>query len=301
MKLEEILNKQNKNELYDLYYRVLPNAQKYSTITKGKMKLAIRQEYSNYNTIIEICTLKELKYLKILVSNNNQIPYDSKYDWEIKNLKEKLIINFQNNNIVILEDLYNITSEAVNKVNWHYQEQTNKLNELLIGICKTYIEIPVSTFNKIASTITKLTIEEIEKYYQTNKLFNYYVAQENASLIYKNYYHFVPELLELRRTTTHQTSYNLNEKDYISIFYNELNLNNPQINKLYQELKKLPHSKFLKDMIVANVILNKERDTLYSFIKEMYKTKISNIDEFINLLDLAMNEIPSAVLIEQPK
>ena len=92
MTLKESLEEFNKELLFDYYIRIIPNHKRYTRTTKEQMKDKILQEYKNYNNIIDICTTRELKYLNLLIENNNNLPYNFKYDWEINSLDEKLII-----------------------------------------------------------------------------------------------------------------------------------------------------------------------------------------------------------------
>ena len=59
--LKELYTKYHKEDIFDKYSRIIRNWKNYDNITRSKMIAAIIEEYSNYNNIIDICTLKELK------------------------------------------------------------------------------------------------------------------------------------------------------------------------------------------------------------------------------------------------
>lgn len=306
MKLKEKLDIQNKETLFDFYSRIVLEFKDYNKITKEKMKTAILKEYKDYNNIIEICTNKELKYLKLLLENNNKLSYDSKYEWEIKTLEEKLLITTEIDKLIIPEDIYETVSKAVQKVKWQSHKKTDKLNELMIGVCKAYGELPISVLLNIIVKITNIEEQPLIEHVFNNRLFSYYIhiynkyipsmTQKTPFFIYKNYFHLINKLDKSRNQKTFIKIKEFHAEDYISIFYNNLNLNNKKINKIYNEIKKLKHSEFLIDIIVINVLLNEDRTNIYNFIKEMYSNEIKDMPKFIKLLEEAMSEMPSATL-----
>ena len=65
MKMFEEIKSLRKDFVHDEYTRIVDNWKDYDKISKTKMLEAIYKVYSDYNNIIDICTEKELKYLKI--------------------------------------------------------------------------------------------------------------------------------------------------------------------------------------------------------------------------------------------
>ena len=295
MTLKESLEEFNKELLFDYYIRIIPNHKSYKRITKEKMQDEILQEYKNYNNIIDICTTKELKYLNWLIKNNNNLPYSSKYDWEINSLDEKLIIVYDDEQIYIPENLLDIVKQALTKVNWNTVEEKDKINELAIGLFKVYAILPTQKLIDILFNVLKIPKENIIEHLKTNKLFSYYITMDSKYtkkdqiLIYRNYKDILPKLIKVRKTANFS---NIKTNDYKSIFYNDFNLNNEIINKFYKELIKLNHYEFLKDIIIVNTLLNEKREDLYYLIKIIYSSQLENIDEFLELLDAALDEMP---------
>lgn len=298
MTLKESLEEFNKELLFDYYIRIIPNHKRYTRTTKEQMKDKILQEYKNYNNIIDICTTRELKYLNLLIENNNNLPYNFKYDWEINSLDEKLIIVYDDEQIYIPENLLNIVKQALDKVNWNTIKEKDKINELAIGLFKVYALLPTKKLIDILFTKLKVPKENIIEHLKTNKLFNYYVTMDSKYtkkdqiLIYRNYSDIIEQLIKVKQERKIFNFSHIKATDYTSIFYNDFNLNNKIINKFYKELIKLNHYEFLKDIIIVNTLLNEKREDLYYLIKIIYSSQLKNIDEFLELLDAALDEMP---------
>lgn len=58
---------------------------------------------------------------------------------------------------------------------------------------------------------------------------------EQVEAIYNDYYHLKDELAEERKKQGGAFTTQVNIKDYISLFYNDFNMNNPKIKKFYNE------------------------------------------------------------------
>lgn len=98
---------------------------------------AIYKVYDNPNNIIDICTTKELKYLKMVLNNkisiddkskNNQwseIQYlNAKYDWERKNLSDKFLLDYSYlNESFIPEEIIEKVKEALKRVKLSEKEK----------------------------------------------------------------------------------------------------------------------------------------------------------------------------------
>ena len=57
----------DKEFVFNLYSRICPNFKDYEKITKKKMLEKILDFYSDYNNIIDICTYREIIFLKMIV------------------------------------------------------------------------------------------------------------------------------------------------------------------------------------------------------------------------------------------
>ena len=117
-------------------------------------------------------------------------------------------------------------------------------------------------------------------------------TKKDQILIYRNYSDIIEQLIKVKQERKIFNFSHIKATDYTSIFYNDFNLNNKIINKFYKELIKLNHYEFLKDIIIVNTLLNEKREDLYYLIKIIYSSQLKNIDEFLELLDAALDEMP---------
>ena len=100
MKMYDEIKYLNKEYVYEMYIRIVEEYKDYDKITKVKMLDAIYNVYSDYNNIIDICTTRELKYLKLVLDSdilkNKELKinfFDEKYNWERDNLCHKFLLN----------------------------------------------------------------------------------------------------------------------------------------------------------------------------------------------------------------
>ena len=95
------INSFRKDYVYDQYMRIVYDFKNYTKVTKSQMLKAIYEVYSDYANIIDICTTKELKYLKNIIlaeqkgqRNTNFNTFDKKYEWERETLRDKFLIYY---------------------------------------------------------------------------------------------------------------------------------------------------------------------------------------------------------------
>ena len=121
--LEEIKH-YGKEGVYDSYQRIVPTIKDYEKITKTKMLQAIYNEYQDYHNIIDICTGRELKFLKQVLSGKvvsltleqlRDDNYVDEYLWEKRNLREKFLVcyDYDSMNLVVPEEILPLVQKAV--------------------------------------------------------------------------------------------------------------------------------------------------------------------------------------------
>lgn len=86
---------------------------------------------------------------------------------------------------------------------------------------------------------------------------------EQVEAIYNDYYHLKDELAEERKKQGGAFTTQVNIKDYISLFYNDFNMNNPKIKKFYNETITLPffYIDFI-EYVQEYALLNRDRTSL---------------------------------------
>lgn len=206
MKMLEEVKHLRKEFVYEQYTRIVPDFKDYEKITKTKMIEAIYKIYSDYNNIINICTTRELKYLrKVLNGKINKkinIPeefnlqnatddelieilkqsekikqQDKKIAWERKNLYDKFLIRFdyENDKEIIPEEIIDPVKQALKQVNWKEKEKIDELNEILVSYVKIQGSTLIVPLIQFVSAITDLEEEAVNHHIFTNKLANYYL------------------------------------------------------------------------------------------------------------------------------
>ena len=70
MKIFERIKDYKKEYVYDIYIRICSKIKEYDNISKNKMIREIYKVYEDYHNIIDLCTVRELKFLKLYFENN---------------------------------------------------------------------------------------------------------------------------------------------------------------------------------------------------------------------------------------
>lgn len=320
MKMLEKINHYRKDFVHRQYTRIVPDFKDYEKISKTKMISAIYDMYnSDYNNIIEICTTRELKYLKMILNSKMAIKgaeeykkniynpaYKYQYEWERKTLRQKFLIEDINESIVP-EEIVDSVKSAIDKVNTNSHKKQDEINEILIGFIKTQGDILLQTFLSIGSYLTDLKKEEIEHFIFNNKLFRYYVyittkdienlGNDICILISEDYYEIADEIDEQRKLQAISSVKNFDVDAYRTIFYNDFNINNPKIKKFIDEAKKIPiFWNITIDTIKEYAMLNLDRKQLKEKIMKNIFLQNKDLTKILVLMDKAMDEMPSGAL-----
>ena len=206
MKMLEEVKHLRKEFVYEQYTRIVPDFKDYEKITKTKMIEAIYKIYSDYNNIINICTTRELKYLKKVlngkINKKINIPEDfnlqnatedelneilkqrekikqqeKKTAWERKNLYDKFLIRFdyENDKEIIPEEIIDLVKQALKQVDWKEKETIDELNEIIVSYVKIQGSTLIVPLIQFVSAITDLEEETVNHHIFTNKLISYYL------------------------------------------------------------------------------------------------------------------------------
>lgn len=311
------INSFRKEYVYEQYTRIVEDFKDYEKITKVKMLDAIYKVYDNPDNIIDICTTKELKFLKMVLNNRLTEKYsikdllskefshvNDKYDWEIRTLKNKFLLDYERN---IPEEIVGKVKEALKKVNWSEKKKLDDLNEILVSYCKIQGSALLNTVCQFASGITEISPEVIWNHMLNNKLFNYYVLVvtknidgfgENVPLaIFQDYYEIEDELEEQRKKQGLAGNKKIDLRVFKTLFYNDFDIHNPKIKKFLNELEQLPFFwqsaiKIIRDYAMLNI----DRKSLKEIIKNVPALEYIDLTKFFKTLDEAMNEMPSGAL-----
>lgn len=321
MKMYEEINGFKKEYVYERYTRIVPNFKDYDRITKVKMLDAIYDVYSDYNNIIDICTTRELKYLKMVLDNKLtledllenpeelKIEYlDVKYDWERENLRHKFLLDYDYyKESHIPEEILDKVKDAIKNVNWKKHKKIDELNEIIVSYCKIQGSALLSTVASFGSKITGLSEDTVWKHMLSNKLFNYYVyiiskdfdtiGNNIPVAVHQDYYEIEEELEKQRRLQGLAGEKQIDIRIYKRLFYNDFDVQNPKIKKFLDEIQKLPFFWFSAIKIIREfAMLNIDRASLKKSIQSVPALQYYDLTSFFKTMDEAMDEMPSGAL-----
>ena len=297
-----------KEFIHNHYSKIVKPFKNYDQITSTKMLDAIYKVYDNYENIIDICTERELKYLKRVINKEPNL-YDKKYNWERNTLWSKFLIicDYSTNTVSIPEEIEGKVKLALINVNFKTAKYLDRINEMLVGFVKIQGNIYVKVLLSFAHSITGVNEDDLLTHMLHNKLFNYYVTiyekdveeMENKELIalYDDYYYLEDELDEQRKRQGLAGSLPIDTKIFQTLFYNDFDINNRKIKKMLDEIKKLPffYNDAL-DIIKEVALLNDDRTPLKNAMLKVPSLKNIDLTNFFNTLDEAMDEMPSGAL-----
>ena len=291
--LEHVKN-YKKEFVFDKYTRVIIDFKDYEKITKVKMLEAMYEVYKAPEKIINICTERELKFLQLVCDKNKEY-LNEKYDWERTTLGCKFIIYDDLDKIEIYEELHDTVKKALENVNWKEVREKDGLNEVLVSYCKiqgTTLVLPLINF---CSVLLKTAPTKLAEHIRDNLVFNYYVSiidryyEELGELeiaVYNDFYDIIDLLDEQRSQQGKNAIVSLDIADYKSI-----------IKKFYQKLNELPFFSFSAiKPIQEYALLNLDRESLKEAISEVPALKHIDLTDFFELMDKAMDEMPSGAL-----
>lgn len=308
-KMCERISWYKKEYVHEQYSRIVEHFKDYDKITKKKMLESIYKVYNDSNNIIDICTTRELKYLKMLLDKRNNLKdlLDDKYEWERKLLRNKFLVQDDYDQVFIPDEIIDKVEIAIKNVNWNITKKLDDLNEILVSYCKIQASALLNSVCSFASGITGINENLIWNHMLNNKLFNYYVlvyAKDFGTIgndipvaLYQDYYYIEEALEEERKKQGLAGSLPIDLKVYKTLFYNDFDINNKKIKKFLDEIKKLPFFWFSAlDGIREFAVLNIDRAPLKKSIESVPALKDYDLTEFFKILDEAMDEMPSGAL-----
>lgn len=318
MKILEEIKHYGKEGVYDSYQRIVPTIKDYEKITKTKMLQAIYNEYQDYHNIIDICTGRELKFLKQVLSGKvvsltleqlRDDNYVDEYLWEKRNLREKFLVcyDYDSTNLVVPEEILPLVQKAVKNVNWKEKDKKDKLNEFLVGFSKTMGSIIVDILLGLGTQVTGMSAEEVYKHICYDRVFNYYFfmieeyikSMNTKKLAVIDYDFFVDkkELDAQRKKFAMAGTRPVDLNIFRTIFYHDFDIHNAKIKKFLTELGDLQiFEGNVLWLVKKYAMLNKDRTPLKQAIQSIPVLKDEDLTSFFKALDEAMDEMPSGAL-----
>ena len=287
MKLREDIVKEPKGLVYDYFYRSLVYETKdYDNISRKQMVEEIIKEYSNSHYLFNICTERELKFLKRLQNHEYQEEDYLKYEWEIKELNNKLIL--------CGTEIYEEQIANVNDALEEFKKNNKDIDEFVmfvIGMVKLNVNMLSDVLISCLKSIFKLSDEAINAYLG-HPLIHFYcgfydqyiesIDKEVEMIYYRNYEDFIDIIDDLRKEFGIGGSLKIYMQDYYDMFYYGFPTSKPTVKKMYDEIKKLPsHLIIFKSIELARIFNDEE---------SVYKEKLN--EKQIELVHEALLDIP---------
>lgn len=307
MKMIEEIKHYQKQFVFESYSRIVETFKDYEKITKIKMIKEIYKVYEDHRNIIDICTVRELIFLKMYFDNNDTYKKEE-YDWERQTLHSKFILNYHyDGEIEIPEEIYIQVKKAIDNMNLNSAKKKDEINEILVSYCKIQGSTLTYSLIQFGCGILGIDEESLEKHIFFNRVFRYYVlifardyeglGNNISTAVFNDYYYILDELEEQRKIQGKSFSIKINLEDYKSLFYNDFNMNNKIIKTFYKELCKLPffyHSAI--STIKEYALLNLDRESLKSTISSVPVLSNYDLTSFFDIMDKAMDEMESGAL-----
>lgn len=300
-----------KDDIFDKYSRIVKNWKEYDKVSKNKMFDEIIKEYSNYNNIIDICTLKELKFLEMVINNDERINDIHNYIFERKNLINKMLLQpFQ---MTIPNEFENNVKLAIKNYDEKQVISKDKINEIFVGIIKIYGELPAIVLLEMIRPFVSCNVDELIEHIEKNKVFNYYIMsskkeiesfqEEVLTFIYTDYFDYIDDLdyQRMNNAIAYNNEFDIRayERLYRNTFYHDFDISNKKISKMINLIQT--NHPYQYDFILREIqmcaLLYEDSTHVIDMIRYSLSTNETNNNLNIEkIVNEALKEIPSGAL-----
>ena len=294
MKLNDEYVKLPKNMLYETYLKIVYNSKDYDNITRSKMIEEIIKEYKQENYLYNICTEKEIKFLKYVNQKELSTKDIEKYDWEIKLLNEKCI--FSRVTLEVFEEQKQNVADALKTYSTNGKNKYEDVIIFMIGMVKRNGIILTRAFNSVVESMCGINEEGIN-YLMGSPLFHFYCEfsydyfeftdKEEEFISYRDYYDILDDLAEQRKIYGMAGSVEFDIRDIFDIFYYGFPIRKEKVKKMYDVISKRLDKEFMFKIIDEASVLN-NRYGLELFVNKDIKLLETIYD--------ALDEIPCAAM-----
>ena len=201
MKLLEEAKYFRKEPVHDSYASIVENFKDYEKVSKVQMIKEIFDVYSDYENIINICTYRELVYLKKVLNNDRDLT-DEKYRFEKDTLMDKYLIcsdiHSKEISYIVPEEIEENVKKAVSNYKAKEVKECDRINEFLVSYCEIQGVALVDNVISVGCAILNVEPEIIKEHITNNRVFKFYIFIEKVDVedleptwlgFYKEYYH----------------------------------------------------------------------------------------------------------------
>ena len=294
MKLKDEYIKLPKDMLYETYLKIVYREKDYDNITRNKMIEEIIKEYKQDNYLYNICTEKELKFLKYANNKKLSIKDIEKYDWEIKRLNEKCI--FSRTTFEVFEEQKQNVEGALKTYSKNGKNNYEDLIIFMIGMVKRNGIILTKTFNPMIESMCGINGKGINSL-MGSPLFHFYcefsydyfetTKKEEEFISYRDYYDILDDLADARKIYGIAGSVEFDARDVFDTFYYGFPIRKEKVKKMFDAINKRLDKEFMFKIIDEASVLN-DRTGLELFVNQDIKLLETIYD--------ALDEIPCAAM-----
>lgn len=286
MKLKDEYLKLPKEMLYETYLRIVYKTKDYDNITRSKMLDEIIKEYDQENYLFNICTRKELDFLKYISKNKLNTNDIKKYEWEIKILNEKCI--FSRVTLEVFEEQKQNVQDALKT---YEQNNKNGFEDIIIFmiskvrtnaimLTKALISIIESISNVDEKVVNNIMGSPLFHFYcEFNYEFFDFSKQEEELVSYRDYYDILDELKEARKIYGMAGSIPFDIREDFDIFYYGFPIRKEKIKKMYDEINKKVNKEFLFKIIDEARVLNNRNELAILMDNKLFPIVNEALDE----------------------
>lgn len=292
MKLVDLYAIKPKELVYDRYMRIVYNIKDYDNISRKKMAEEIIKEYSQKGFMYEMCTTREINFLKYATKHEITSKDFTKYLWEIRTLHDKCIFDIDK------LEIYEEQKANVEDTLKIFKERKVKQNEdfyvFIVGYIKTVGSMFTKALDGVIESLIKIDRKDIGKLYG-NPMFHFYCEFttkyfelndiEEEMVSYRDYYHVLDELDDARMKYGISGALPINMQDYSDIFYYDFPIRKPAVKKMYDLFKNSLIALSIFYLVDEARILN-DRSKINKYFK----------GDTLKIINDALNDIPCAAM-----
>lgn len=303
MKLKDEISGFKKEWVHRCYSRIIRNFDDYEKISRNKMLDAVFDFYDDYNNILDICSSKEILLLKKFIGRKKINDINKIDDFEYRELRNKfLLFDSLPGGICIPDEIIDKVKLAIKNFDKKNFIEKDSLNELLIGLLKIYGAVKPDEFYEIVSKYVDIDIDDFNRHIQKSKYFQFYSYlvnyKGNMYVVYEPYYFFSDELIDNIIQTTKKMAISIRPiEEVIYLRYHQFNDKNENVAIFLKEVNKLMFfQSSLFELMEEYVALDRQREELIDAFKSIPALRYENLSNVIELMNAAMNDMPSATL-----
>lgn len=296
MEIVKNIKKIEKEELLRVYNSLVGKQVSVLGMSKVRIISKIYEVYQDYNNIISLCTLRELRFLEMCVGEE-VFKSVKGYDFEIRNLLKKFLIVVDHDVFVVPDEIVSCVRLALENYNVESVKSLDRVNEMLVTFVKIHGFKESYTVINACNVVLNLSEDELLNHVFNNLCFKFYadlikrnIPKMNENLwffVYRDYENLIDDL-EIEKNSRNVLNMSApSYESFKSIFYNDFDINKCRVKRLFDVLGSVGNHVYVVDEILRCVLLDDDREKVKGLVKGKFDLEI---------LESGMNDMPSGAL-----